>query len=149
MSLKRALEESLASFPDFTPVKDSSVKKNIPEHLKLGIYGENLACEFLEQKGYKITERNKRYRNGEIDIISQYDGDVVFVEVRTRRENPYMPADTTVGPEKIKRLMNAVNNWVTSNNYTGFYRIDLIAITVSENKPDSIEHIEGITEVMI
>lgn len=149
MSLKRALEESLASFPDFKPVKDNSVKKNIPEHLKRGIYGENLACEYLERKGYKIIDRNKRYRNGEIDIISQYDGDIVFVEVRTRKENPYMPADTTVGPEKTKRLMNAVNNWVTSNNYTGFYRIDLIAITVSENKSDSIEHIEGITEVMI
>ena len=49
-----------------------------------GAYGEDLACRELEKNGYVILERNYRYRNGEIDIIAEKDGIIIFVEVKFR-----------------------------------------------------------------
>ena len=45
-----------------------------------GRFGENEACRYLIEKGYEILARNYRSRYGEIDIIAQQDGAVVFVD---------------------------------------------------------------------
>ncbi|MDD5164906.1 MAG: YraN family protein, partial [Patescibacteria group bacterium] len=51
----------------------------------LGNLGEDLAVEFLEKQGYKIIERNlKTGRVGEIDIIARKDGELIFIEVKTK-----------------------------------------------------------------
>ena len=50
----------------------------------LGDFGERLAAAHLEAKGYRIRERNFRTREGEIDIIAERGGTLVFVEVRNR-----------------------------------------------------------------
>ena len=57
-----------------------------------------------------------------------------------------MPPEFTVGPEKIKKLKRAARIWTESRRYTGFWRIDLIAITIREGSGPSIEHIKDITE---
>jgi len=51
----------------------------------LGQFGERVAADHLEAKGYRIVERNYRCREGEVDIIAQVDDCLVFVEVKTRR----------------------------------------------------------------
>lgn len=43
---------------------------------------ESAACDFLKKKGYKIKERNYQIKGGEIDIIAEKDGFIVFVEVK-------------------------------------------------------------------
>lgn len=45
------------------------IEPNSPQHLKVGKIGENIACEYLKNKGYKIIERNFRRKWGEIDIV--------------------------------------------------------------------------------
>ena len=50
----------------------------------LGTMGENLAADYLQGKGYRIVKRNYRCCYGEIDIIAERDGDMAFVEVKTR-----------------------------------------------------------------
>ena len=50
----------------------------------LGEMGENMAADYLERKGYQIVKRNYRCTSGEIDIIAERDGDMAFVEVKTR-----------------------------------------------------------------
>ncbi len=50
-----------------------------------GTEWERRAAEYLEARGMKITERNFRGRQGEIDIIGHHDGCLVFVEVKYRR----------------------------------------------------------------
>ncbi len=54
-----------------------------------GKIGEDLAVLYLEQKGYRIVERNATFRGGEIDIIAQYDNYWSFVEVKYRESNTY------------------------------------------------------------
>ena len=57
-----------------------------------------------------------------------------------------MPPVCTVGPEKIKKLKKAARIWTENRKYTGFWRIDLVAITLKEGSGPSIEHIKDITE---
>ena len=51
----------------------------------LGKRGEDLACAYLTAKGYSILRRNYRIKIGEIDIIANHSGTIVFVEVKSRR----------------------------------------------------------------
>ena len=49
---------------------------------RLGIYGEDLACKYLQAKGYTILERNFRCRRfGEVDIVASKAGVLSFIEV--------------------------------------------------------------------
>ena len=52
---------------------------------RLGNTGEDLACRELERRGYAILARRYRTRFGEIDIVSDDHGVLVFVEVKARR----------------------------------------------------------------
>jgi putative endonuclease len=49
-----------------------------------GLWAEDLAAQHLITKGYKICDRNWRCRYGEIDIVAQEEGVLIFVEVRSR-----------------------------------------------------------------
>lgn len=73
----------------------------------LGQFGENLACYYLQQQGYKILVRNFRCRHyGEIDIIAAKDEVLTFIEVKTRSSVLYgqpMEAVTAVKQNKIYR----------------------------------------------
>lgn len=143
MSLKHALEKAVGVSNKTVNVK---VNEEAPEHLQLGVKGENLASEYLLRKNYTIIARNVRYRFGEIDIIAKDKDEIVFVEVRTRSIGYIMPADRTVGPDKLSKLTKAANIWVENNNYNGFWRIDLVAITIDQYGKEEIEHIKDITE---
>ena len=50
-----------------------------------GAAGEQIACNFLQEQGYRIIERNHRSRLGELDIIAVYGEFLIFCEVKTRR----------------------------------------------------------------
>lgn len=151
MSLERALKRSLQE-RNKVPLQKSSAKdqadlsKTLPLHLQTGKYGEEKAAEYLTQIGYRIIAKNVSCRHGEIDIIASYGDEIVFVEVRTRSFGWVMPPECTVGPEKIKRLKKAARIWTEGRKYSGFWRIDLIAITLKEGSGPSIEHIKDITE---
>jgi putative endonuclease len=151
MSLERALDRSIQE-RNKDPNQKSSGKvrtdssKKLPLHLQTGKYGEEKAAEYLTQIGYRIIAKNVSCRHGEIDIIASDADEIVFVEVRTRSFGWLMPPEFTVGPEKIKKLKRAAGIWTESRRYTGFWRIDLIAITIREGSGPSIEHIKDITE---
>ena len=56
---------------------------------KLGGFGEKEVLNFLEQKGYKILNKNYSCRFGEIDIVALDKDCLVFVEVKTRTSNKF------------------------------------------------------------
>ena len=55
----------------------------------LGNLGEDIACKFILNKGYEIVERNFYCRQGEIDIIAKDNEFLVFIEVKTRKNENY------------------------------------------------------------
>ncbi len=144
MSLERTLEKALSFFSS-VPV-DVTIDDSAPEHLKTGVRGENLAAKYLASLGYRLLARNVRSRFGEIDIVARDGEDIVFAEVRTRSVGKILPADRTVGPDKLKKLVRAARIWVSENNYEGFWRIDLVAVTINPDGQAEIEHIKDITE---
>jgi putative endonuclease len=151
MSLERALKRSLQERNKVSIQKSSGKdqadhSKTLPLHLQTGKYGEEKAADYLTHIGYRIIAKNVSCRHGEIDIIANDGDEIVFVEVRTRSFGWLMPPECTVGPEKIKKLKKAARIWTENRNYTGFWRIDLIAITLKEGSGPSIEHIKNITE---
>ncbi len=54
-----------------------------------GVNGELIAKSYLEKNGYLILERNWRYKKYEIDIIAQKPNLIVFVEVKTRKNDTF------------------------------------------------------------
>mgnify|MGYP001581106923 CR=1 FL=1 len=121
---------------------------------EIGKHGEKVACEYLVNKKYKIIERNFQRPWGEIDIVARDRGGVlVFVEVKTMRENPFLKPEDNLTKSKLKKLQK------TALLYVGTYpkylwgsvgwRIDLVAITMNNdltNKSSNevISHYENI-----
>lgn len=74
---------------------------------QIGNYGEDVAADFLKNKGLKILRRNFCIRGGEIDIIAQDKDDrYIFVEVKTRKNADYGMACEYVTPKKQERIVN-------------------------------------------
>ena len=107
---------------------------------KLGIIGENAACEFLEAKGYMVSERNYRCSAGEIDIIAHKNSRICFIEVKTRRGNNYGRPCEAVNKKKRKNMINTAQYYIKSQEYMGrFYeKFEFQVIEVM------FEHIEDI-----
>ena len=57
---------------------------------QFGDFGEKIACDFLIKKGYKIIETNFSTKYGEVDMIVSKDGELFFVEVKTRSIKDYI-----------------------------------------------------------
>ncbi|MDO9262149.1 MAG: YraN family protein [Flavobacteriaceae bacterium] len=111
------------------------------EHNTLGQFGEDLAADYLLRNGYKILERNWRFRKAEVDLIAQKENIVAIVEVKTRTSADFGNPQDFVKPKKIKLLVNAVNEYVVGNNLDVTVRFDIIAILQQGNKT-SLEHLE-------
>ena len=59
---------------------------------KIGNWGESVTVRHLEERGYRVIDRNVRTPYGEIDIVTQKDGFTIFVEVKTRTSKEHGPA---------------------------------------------------------
>lgn len=72
-----------------------------------GMQGEDAACDYLEASGHRILERNWRYGHLEIDIISESDAGLHFVEVKARTLPCQAPPEENVGWIKQQRVTRA------------------------------------------
>ncbi len=111
------------------------------EHNELGKIGEELAVDFLIEKGYDILETNWTFQKAEVDVIALKDNILAVVEVKTRSSVDYGSPQDFVKPKKIKLLVKAVNEYVITNNLDVEVRFDIIAIQ-AKHKQFEIEHLE-------
>ena len=72
------------------------------EHNELGKQGEQVAVDYLLEKGYEILERNYQARKAEIDIIAKKDNWLIVVEVKTRTSIDFGNPEDFVNKNKIK-----------------------------------------------
>jgi putative endonuclease len=107
-----------------------------------------VAVQHLEANGYRIRDRNVRTRFGEIDLIAQKDGLVVFVEVRCRRGDAMGRAVQSLTMAKQNRLVALAEAY--GQEHPGLpeaWQIDLIALDLaSDGRLLSLQHIEGAVE---
>ena len=113
--------------------------------LRLGQFGERLAAAHLESKGYSILARNFRTPDGEVDIIAQKDGCLVFVEVRTRRGDAMGTAVESLTPLKGARISAVAGAYCEANaGSPEERRIDVIAVDLTpQGRLLRLEHIEN------
>lgn len=70
-----------------------------------GRKGEDLACRYLKEQGYRILDRNVRYKMGELDIVAQIEDTICFVEVKARTRVDYgMPRDAVDARKQWKLI---------------------------------------------
>ncbi|MFH1194185.1 MAG: YraN family protein [bacterium] len=107
-----------------------------------GKIGEDIACKFLSDKGFKIIQRNYRFERGEIDIIAE-DGDVlVFVEVKTRTNLEYGPPEYAITKSKQKQIKKIAEAYLWEKEIKDRdCRIDVVAIILRKNNKHNINHI--------
>ena len=111
------------------------------EHNDFGKLGEELAVNYLIEKGYDILERNWRNIHKEIDIIARDGKDLVIVEVKTRQSDENGEPDMAVTRQKQTRLISAANAYLFQNSLDINTRFDIISIIMKDNSP-VINHIE-------
>ncbi len=109
---------------------------------KNGLWGEIYAARYLRDKGYEIQDANYRSRLGEIDIIAQKDGILVFCEVKTRSPHGKGTPAEAVDQAKQRRIALVSLQYVKNINYVGAYRFDVIEVYLEEDGSYRINHIE-------
>jgi putative endonuclease len=98
----------------------------------LGKEGEDRAAKFLAGRGYKILERNYRTPSGEIDLIALHQGEVVFVEVKTRTSDAYGAPELAVNPKKQQRMIKAALGYIKCKKLHQMpCRFDVVAISAA------------------
>ncbi len=100
------------------------------KHNELGIKGEQIAKSFLLKKGYQILETNWRVGKAEVDLITQKNDILVFVEVKTRQNNVFGYPEDSVTDKKEQLLYEAAGFYTREKEYEGEIRFDIIAITI-------------------
>jgi putative endonuclease len=110
-----------------------------------GILGEKLAKQFLKKKGYRIREQNFKCKYGEIDIIAEKKGYLVFVEVRTKRTKEFGSPEESVTPTKKQKLINLAFSYINEHeNLPSLWRIDFVGVELDQkDKATRIEIIEN------
>ena len=97
---------------------------------------------YLTEKGYCILQRNWRRGRNELDIIATKDGQLVFVEVKTRRNETYGHAEDAVNDRKIRTLVSLADSYIKKFELDLPARFDVITV-IGEKPPFHIEHIEN------
>ncbi|TWT99281.1 hypothetical protein Pla108_02160 [Botrimarina colliarenosi] len=116
----------------------------------LGERGEHHAARLLRRKGHRVLLAGERNRFGELDLVTiderTPERRLVFVEVKTRRnERAGSPAEA-VTPEKQRRLTRAATSFLRTHDLQDHpIRFDVVAIVwpVEAKRPVKVTHIEG------
>jgi putative endonuclease len=115
---------------------------------ELGIHGEKVAEKHLMSLGYRILNRNWRWRRGEMDLITEQGDEIVFVEVKARRSQTYGPPEESINRSKQQKLIQTAYAYLSSENRDDAeWRIDVIAIDMEQDgSVIRLEHIVSAVE---
>lgn len=125
----------------------------------IGPLGENIACKFLSSKGFSVIQKNYRKKWGEIDIISEKDRVIHFVEVKSVSQtlnswgnsgsmDEFMPEEN-IHPQKIKRLLRTINSYLSEKHLDDTdteWQLDALIVVLNQGeKKARVRMIENIT----
>src|SRR3990167_4126857 len=112
------------------------------ETQKIGEIGENIATRFIMKRGFSVLDRNYTKKWGEIDIVTEKDNKLYFIEVKSvAREtlnnvnhetiDHYKPEDN-MHPWKLKRLARTIQTYILSKNLEEReWQVDLLIVFLS------------------
>lgn len=103
---------------------------------KLGKWGEDQACNYLEINRYEILARNYRFERAEIDLIASKNKVLIFVEVKVRKNAQFGMPETFASQNQRHRIRRAAEQFQIENKHNGFIRFDIVSIL---GKPEQFE----------
>ena len=128
--------------------KDNNDKQECISNQELGKKGEALAEKYLDDKGFRIIQRNYRCKIGEIDLICEKDKVLVFCEVKSRRSIAFgIPAEA-IDSKKIRHIRRVASWFLTQkmciNRLYSDYdmRFDVVE-AVFVNEEYELNHVEN------
>ena len=115
----------------------------------LGRRGESLARRHLQKIGYSVLYTNYRAGSGEIDLVAEKDGVLVFVEVRTRSGRALGSPEESITSRKRARLVDTAQEYLQENHAEQRqWRIDLVAIEMRpDGRLDRLDVLQNAVEV--
>ena len=86
----------------------------------IGKLGEKLACKWYTDRKYKLLDINYKTRLGEIDIIAMKKKEIVFIEVKTRKNSNFYEAKEAVTFSKQSKIKAAAAQFLAENDFEDF-----------------------------
>jgi putative endonuclease len=115
------------------------------KHNELGAWGEALAADYLQGKGYTIVERDWHSGHRDLDIIAMDGETVVFVEVKTRHNRVFGEPEEAVDYQKLRNLRAAINHYVKLHRLWQEIRLDVVTVVgTPESGTPEICHLQDI-----
>jgi putative endonuclease len=113
-----------------------------------GKKGEDIAERYLQKKGFKTLFRNFKTSLGEIDLISLYQGTVVFVEVKTSSSMEFGTPEARVNYRKQRQIIKVAQEFLKMQGKTDTdCRFDVISVLLNADTSPGIEHFENAFEL--
>ena len=108
---------------------------------EIGKIGEDVAENYLKNKGFDILCRNYLKKWGEIDIVTRRTDKIHFIEVKTvsyetKQDLKLAVTHGTWRPEenvhayKLRKLNRAIESWLMENHCDLDWQIDVIAVRI-------------------
>lgn len=119
----------------------------LPQHLRVGWAGEDVAFHHLRAKGYRIVARrwNTSGLPGDIDLIAWQGEMLCFVEVKTRSVRDCTPAEAAIDTHKRLTLMRLARRYVRllRREAPPPVRFDVMSVYLNPGSRRSIDHFEA------
>ncbi len=118
-----------------------------PRH-QFGQVSETRAEQFLVAKGYRILDRNVRTQLGELDLVADDQGVVVFVEVKGRSTEVFGGARLAVDHRKRMKLTKLAAQYLAQRHWSEkVCRFDVVLVQGSSSIQGQIEHLPNAFDV--
>ncbi len=128
-------------------MKRFEIKNKAQFRLSLGERGEMAAWNYLIQAGYGLVEKNFRCPLGEVDVIAERNGRLVFIEVKTRSSHDYGCPEEAVHPEKQRKLILLAQAYLKARKKECRISFDVLAVTWKLPEPPRFRLIQDAFEV--
>lgn len=113
--------------------------------IPLGERGERAAANFLEESGHQILHRNWRWgRVGEIDIIAAKNGQIIFVEVKTRQTGSAGSPEEAVDERKLRTIKLVALHWLREHPHAGSHRYDIVGVCWKPGSPPAFKWLQDV-----
>lgn len=113
---------------------------------EIGRIGEDMVANFLRSRGYIILRQNYHSKFGEIDIVAESPEKLLFVEVKTRRDNSLQDPSDSVDLEKQRKIISTAYDFLRKLHLKTKVRFDIAEVTYSvcdDNKKFSLNYIKN------
>ena len=117
-------------------------KKLLSDPHRLGRWGQNRAEKYLRCRGLRTIARNYAFSGGELDLVmAEKDGTIVFIEVKTRRNEDFFPAVAAVNQKKRHKITRTAKCFLRQFKITERpLRFDIITVVLGEKGRPEIQH---------